>query len=149
MGLFSQLRRKFLSFKFKKNFVRFNKYTVQAFKLNSDEEFKKLCWRCAEETAKENKKDIKEVSLEDVYRVLYRIRKKCPKLLRKITLYQIVKLKGITSSASNIFNVAYSIGGMTVVPIMYLGLKKIFGKKVEYAFKMYIVSLIVQAVYKR
>ena len=145
--MLSKLKRKVLAFKFNKKFVQFNRWTFRAFKVNSDEEFKKLCWQCAEETAKDNKKDIKEVSLEDIYTVLYKIRKRCPKLLRKITLYQVIKLKSISSSVSDAFSIIYSISGLTLVPIVYVGLKKIFGNKMEYAFKMYVFSLIFQSIY--
>jgi len=122
---------------------------VQAFKISTDEEFKKLCWQCVDEIAKNHDKDIKSVSLEDIYRVLYRIRKKTPKLLRRITLHQIIKFKDISSKTGNIFNLITAIGYATPVPLMYVGLKKIIGNRVEYAFKMYIISLIAEEIYRK
>lgn len=142
------VKRKFLKNKFLKRFVYFNKYTAQAFKVSTDEEFKKLCWTCVDEIAKNNDKDIKSVSLEDIYRVLYQIRKRTPKLLRRITLHQIIKFKDISSTTGDTFNLITAIGYATPVPLMYVGLKKIVGNKVEYAFKMYIISLIAEEIYK-
>lgn len=62
--------------KFKKEFEGFNSYTLQAMKLKTDEQLKEHCLKCIDKIAKDNKKDIKSVSLEDIYRVLYKIRKK-------------------------------------------------------------------------
>ena len=143
------IKRKLLKYKFLKRFVSFNKYTAQAFKVSTDEEFKKLCWRCVSEIAKNNDKDIKSVSLEDIYRVLYKIRKRTPKLLRRITLNQIMKFKDISSKTGDTFNLVTAIGYATPVPLMYVGLKKIVGNRVEYAFKMYIISLIAEEIYKK
>ena len=144
----SWIKTKILKSRFKRKFVRFNKYTAKAFKLKTDEDFKRLCLECMNEIAGENKKDIKSVSLDDIWRVLNKIRKKTPKLLRKITLYQIINLKNISSSMSNTFSFVHSILSLTPVPLMFVGLKKIFGKKVEYAFKIYIVSMIAEEIYK-
>ena len=148
MALFSLLKHKTLLNKFNKNFVQFNKYTLQAFKVQSDEEFKKLCWKCIEETAKQNKKDIKSISLEDIYRVLYKIRKKFPKILRRVTLNQFIKCQQSMSLAGDVSNIIYFISHLTPVPLIYLGVKKAIGKKVEYVFKMYILTWIAQEIYK-
>lgn len=148
MALFSLLKHKALIHKFNKKFVQFNKYTLQAFKVQSDEEFKKLCWKCIEETAKQNKKDIKSISLEDIYRVLYKIRKKFPKILRRVTLNQFIKCQQSISLAGDAGNIIYFISHLTPVPLIYLGVKKAVGKKVEYAFKMYMLTWIAQEIYK-
>ena len=148
MIFFNKVKKKLLIRKFKKKFVCFNKYTLQAFKINSDEEFKKLCWKCVEETAKQNKKDIKSISLEDIYRVLHKIRKKFPKLLRRVTLNQFLNFKKTISVTGDIGNVIYFISYLTPLPLIYLGLKKMIGKRVEYAFKIYILSWVVQEIYK-
>ena len=148
-NFFDTIKKQFLFLKFKKSFVYFNKYTLQAFKINSDEEFEKLCWKCVEEIAAQNKKDIKSISLEDVYQVLHKIRKRTPKLLRKVTLYQIIKLKEVSSSTSDTFNIIIGIARLTPIPLIYVGLKKIFGKRVGYAFKIYILTRIAQELYKR
>ena len=142
------IKTNFLKLKFKKKFVRFNKYTTRAFMLKTDEDFKKLCWECVNKIAGENKKDIKSVSLEDIYRVLDKIRKKTPKLLRRITLYQIINLKNISSSMTDTFNFIRSISSLTPVPLIFIGLKKILEKRVEYAFKVYIVSIIAEEIYR-
>ena len=148
VNFFNKIKKRVLIHKFKKNFVSFNKYTVQAFKTNSDEEFNKLCWKCIEETAKQNKKDIKSISLEDVYQVLYKIRKKFPKILRRVTLNQFVKLQKSMSLAGDASNLIYFVSHLTPLPLIYLGLKKIIGKKVEYAFKIYILTWMAQEIYK-
>ena len=148
INFFNKIKKKFLILKFKKKFVYFNRYTLQAFKINSDEEFKKLCWKCVEETAKQNKKDIKSISLEDIYRVLHKIRKKFPKLLRRITLNQFLNLKKTMSVAGDVGHIIYFISHLTPVPLIYLGLKKMIGKRVEYAFKIYILTWIAQEIYK-
>ncbi len=142
------IKRKFLENKFKKRFVCFNEYTLKAFKINKDSDFKHLCIECIDEIAKRNNKDIKSVSLEDIYRVLHKIRKRTPKLLRRITLYQIIKLKDIGSSAGNAFNIIYSISQLTPIPLMYVGLKKIFGKRIGYVVQIYIVSVIAKEIYE-
>ena len=135
INFFDKIKKKILIFKFKKSFVYFNKYTRQAFKTHSDEEFKRLCWKCVKETAKQNKKDIKSVSLEDIYRVLYKIRKKFPKLLRRITLNQFLKTKNTLSVAGDVSNVIWFISSLTHLPLIYVVLKKIIGKRSEYVFK--------------
>ena len=151
MNILNKLREKLSFFKFKKQIMGFNSYTRKAFTVKTDEEFKKLCWECVEDIAQQNKKDIKEVSLEDVYQVLSKIRKKFPKILRKVTLYQVLKVKDSLSTTSDIFNVLYSIALSTGWPIAYIGIKKVlekaFGKRIEYAFKMYILGLISQELY--
>lgn len=146
--MFNWIKQKFLERKFKKQFVHFNKWTLQAFKVKTDEDFKKLCLECVNEIAGQHKKDIKSLSLEDIYRVLHKIREKTPKILRKITLYQLIKLKDIGSKTSDAFYIIKGISGLAVIPLIYVGLKKIIGKRVEYAFKMYIVSLIANELYK-
>ena len=146
--MISWVKRKLLKYKFLKRFVYFNKYTAQAFKISTDKEFNELCLKCISEIAKNNNKDIKSVSLEDVYRVLYQIRKRTPKLLRRITLHQIMKFKDISSKTGDTFNLITAIGYATPVPLMYVGLKKIIGNRVEYTFKMYVISLIAEEIYK-
>ena len=148
MIFFNRLKTKILTSRFIRKFVYFNKYTLQAFKISSDEEFKTLCWKCVEETAKQNKKDIKSVSLEDIYRVLHKIRKKFPKILRRVTLSQFIKLQKTMSTAGDASNVVWFISNLTPVPLVYLSVKKLIGKRVEYAFKIYILTWIIQEIYK-
>lgn len=143
------IKRKLLKYKFLKKFVYFNKYTAQAFKASTDEEFKKLCWKCVHEIAKNNDKDIRSVSLEDIYRVLYSIRKRTPKLLRRITLQQIIKFKDISSKTGGTYNFITGIACATPLPLIYVGLKKVIGSRVEYAFQMYIISLIAEEIYRK
>ena len=148
INFFDKIKQKILILKFKKNFVCFNKYTLQAFKTHSDEEFKKLCWKCIEETAKQNKKDIKSISLEDIYRVLYKIRKKFPKLLRRVTLNQFLKMKNTLSLAGDASNVVWFISSLTPLPLIYAVVKKVIGKRAEYVFKIYLLTWIAQEIYK-
>ena len=149
INIIGKIKAKFLERQFKKQFVHFNKWTRRAFKLKTDEDFNKLFLECVTEIADSHKKDIKSVSLEDIYRVLHNIRKKTPKMLRKITLYQVIKLKDITSTTSDAFYIIKGISGLAVIPLIYVGLKRIIGKRVEYAFKMYVVSVIANELYKR
>ena len=139
---------KFSERKFKKKFVHFNKWTKRAFKIKTDEDFNKLFLECVNEIAKSHKKDPRSISLEDLYRVLHKIRKKTPKILRRITLYQVIKLKNTASITGDILAVIKAISGLIVIPLMYVGLKRILGRRVEYAFKMYIVSVILNELYR-
>ena len=142
------IKENILKILFQRKFVGFNKHTAKAFTLTKDEDFKKLCLECIQSIAGKNKKDIKSVSLEDIYRVLHKIRQKTPKLLRKITLSQVINLKNTTSSFSNIVNFIRAISNLTPIPLIYIGLKKTLGKRVEYAFKIYIVSVIAEEIYR-
>lgn len=146
--MISWVKRKVLKSKFNRDFVCVNKYTKRAFNLKTDKDFKKLCWECIGDIAGENKKDIKAVSLEDIYRVLDKIRKKTPKLLRRITLHQLMQLKEISSSAGNAYNIIYSISNLTPVPLVYTVLKNFFGKRIGYVVKIYIVSAIAKEIYE-
>ncbi len=140
---------KLLTKKFKKRFVHYNKYTLKAFKCTSDTQFQKLFWKCVNDTAHQNNKDIQDISLEDIYRTLHKIRQKMPKLFRKITLKQMTKIKKTGNIVSDIFNLIYGMSSLNIIPLIYVGLKKIFGIRVEYVIKIYIVSMIAQELYKQ
>ena len=151
-NILKKLKQQLSIIKFKKNIVGFNQFTRRALTVKTDEEFRKLCWECVQDMAKKNKKDMKEVSLEDLYRVLSKIRKKFPKVLRTVTLYQVLNAKESLSKTSDVFNVLYGIALSTGWPFVYVGLKqafeKAFGKQIEYAFKMYILTLITRELYR-
>ncbi len=147
--MIGRIKEKFLKRKFKKQFVHFNKWTLQAFTITTDEDFKKLLKECVNEIAGSHKKDPKSISLDDIHRVLSKIKKKTPKLLRKITIYQVIKIKDTASITFDTFNIIKVIAGSAVIPLIYIGLKKALGKRVEYAFKMYIVSVIANELYRR
>ena len=134
--------------KFKSRFVHYNKYTFRAFKCKSDDQFREVFWECIDDTASANNKDKQDVSLEDIYRVLHRIRKKTPNLLRRITLKQLTTVKTTGNFISDFFGLIYGIAGVNIIPIVYVGLKKVFGKRVEYVFKIYLVSILAQEIYK-
>lgn len=145
----SYIKRNFLKYrehKFKKKFVNFNKYTKEAFLIKTDEDFNKLLFKYANEIAGENKKNIKSVSLEDIYRVVSKIRKKTPKFLRKITLFQIVNFKKIISDLFDIREIIKIIN-LSPISLISLSLRKFFGKRIEYVLKIYIASLIFQELY--
>ena len=69
--MFQRLKNKKLIRKFKKKFEEFNSYTLQAMKLKTDEQLKEHCLKCVNKIAKDNKKDIKLVSLEDISQLIY------------------------------------------------------------------------------
>ena len=131
-----------------KQFVPWNQWTKKALKCKTEKEFKELCLQCFQETAKESGKDIKDISLEDVYRVLHAVRKRTPEVLRKITLKQALDLKTGISNTSDLFNVIYGVLAVQPSLLLLVGLKKVFGKRAEFALKIHIVSLIARALYK-
>ncbi len=131
-----------------KQFVPWSKWTLQAVQCKTEKDFKKLCWQCFQETAKESGKDWKDISLEDIYRVLHAIRKKMPGALRKITLKQALDLKTRISGASDLFNVIYGILAVQPSLLLLFGMKRLFGKRAEFALKIHIVSLTARKLYK-
>ncbi|MDE0118971.1 MAG: hypothetical protein OXM55_03055 [Bdellovibrionales bacterium] len=125
----------------------FNSYTLQAMKLKTDEELKEHCLKCIDKIAKDNKKDIKSVSLEDIYRVLYKIRKKTPKLLREIKLSQIEKTIKSFETVGDISSLIYSIAYSTPIPVLLIPIKKIFGKRIKYVIVIWIASVVAMEIY--
>ena len=116
-------------------------------KLKTDEQLKEHCLKCIDKIAKDNKKDIKSVSLEDIYRVLYKIRKKTPKLLREIKLSQIEKTIKSLETMGDISQLIYSMAYLTPIPALLIPIKKIFGKRIKYVIVTWIVSLIATEIY--
>ena len=145
--MFCWINKKILSNKFKRKFKHFNKYTKKAFKINDDKQFEDLCWQCINDVAKQHNKNWKSFNLEDVYQVLSTIRNKTPEVLRKITLEQIIKTANMVDKGSIILNLIYGITKLNPVPLAYVALKPIFGKKIGYVFKIYIVSIILEELY--
>ena len=141
------IKKKILTNQFKRKFVYFNSYTLQAFKLKTDKQLKEHCLNCIDKIAKDNKKDIKSVSLEDIYRVLYKIRKKTPKLLRQVTLSELEKTIKSVGTAGDISSLIYSVAGFTPVPLLYLPLKKFLGKRIKYVMITWVVSIIATEIY--
>ena len=144
--MFKWIRERKLTKKFKE-FVGFNSYTAQAMKLETDEQLKEHCLKCIDKIAKDNKKEIKSVSLEDIYRVLSKVRKKTPKLLRQITLSQIEKTMKSAGSMSNTYQFIYSIANLTPVPLIFMPIKKIFGRRVKFVIVTWVVSLVAKEIY--
>ena len=145
--MFKWIEKKKLIRKFKKEFEGFNSYTLQAVKLKTDEQLKEHCLKCIDKIAKDNKKDIKSVSLEDIYRVLSKIRKKTPKLLREIKLSQIEKTIKSFRTAGDISQLIYGIAYLTPIPVLLIPIKKIFGKRIKYVIVTWIVSLVATEIY--
>lgn len=145
--MFKWIKRRKLIRKFKKEFEGFNSYTLQAMKLKTDEELKKHCIKCVNKIAKDNKKDIKSVSLEDIYWALYEIRKKTPKLLRDIKLFQIEKATKSFKATGDISALISSIAYLTPIPVLFMPIKKIIGKRIKYVIVTWIVSVVATAVY--
>ena len=129
-------------------FVRWNKWTFRAFKCKTEEDFRELCLQCFNEIAAESDKDWKDVSLEDLYRVLHKIRQKAPKMLRKMTLKQALNIKAGVSKSSDLFNIIYGLIALQPSLLVLFGLKKAFGKRAEYGFKISLVQLIADEIYK-
>ena len=122
--MFKWIRKQKLIRKFRKEFEGFNSYTLQAVKLRTDEELKEHCVKCVNKIAKDNKKDIKSVSLEDIYWALYEIRKKTPKLLREIKLFQIEKTIRSFKTTGDISALISSIAYLTPIPALFSYLLK-------------------------
>ena len=131
-----------------KKFVRWNKWTFRAFKCKTEEDFRRLCLQCFNEIAAESNKNWKDVSLEDLYRVLHKIRQKSPKMLRNMTLKQALNLKDGISKSSDLFNIIYGLIALQPSLLVLFGLKKAFGKRAEYGFKISLVQLIADEIYK-
>ena len=145
--MFEWFKEKKLIRKFRKEFERFNSYTLQAVKLKTDEQLKEHCFKCIDKIAKDNKKDIKSVSLEDIYRVLYKIRKKTPKLLREIKLFQIEKTIKSFRTVGDISPFIYSIAYLSPTPMLFIPIKRILGKRIKYVIVTWIVSLAAIEIY--
>ena len=145
--MFKWIRERKLVRKFKKEFEGFNSYTLQAVKLKTDEQLKDHCLKCLDKIAKDNKKDIKSISLEDFYRVLSKIRKKTPRLLREIKLSHIEKTIKSGKTAGDVFSFIYSLAYSTPIPVLLIPIKKVLGKRIKYVIVTWIVSLIATEIY--
>ena len=145
--MFKWIKRQRLIRKFKKEFQGFNAYTLQAMKLTTDEQLKEHCLKCIDKIAKDNNKDIESVSLEDIYRVLYKIRKKTPKLLREIKLSQMQKTVKSLEGAGDISSLVFSIAFLSPIPALLIPIKKVFGKKIKYVIVTWVVSLVAKEIY--
>ena len=145
--MFNWIRKKKLIRKFRKEFENFNSYTLQAVKLKTDEELKEHCIKCINKIAEDNKKDIKSVSLEDIYWALYKIRKKTPKLLREIKLFQIEKIIKSFKATGDISSLISSVIYLTPIPALFIPIKKIIGKRAKYVVVTWIVSVVATEVY--
>ena len=129
-------------------FSKFKKsYFCRAFKAKSDKDFKTLALDCWKETAKKHNKDIKDVSLEDLYRVLSRIRKLMPGFLKKITLNQFLKFMNGASKTGDVLSV---IESMTLNPLFLakIGFKRVFGSRTSRIAKIYTIKKIADEIYK-
>ncbi len=80
--------------------------------------------------------------------MLYKIRKKFPKLLRRITLNQFLKAKNTLYLAGDASNVVWFLSSLTPLPLIYAVVKKVIGKRAEYVFKVYLRTWIAQEIYK-
>ena len=79
----------------------YNEYTKIAFKgINTDEDFKKLCLEFLEKQAKENNKDIKDISLLDIHRAFSKVNKEFPNFLNRITLKRLDNIKDLSDFSS-------------------------------------------------
>ncbi len=143
------IKNKILESSFNRKFKFFNQYTRRAFHLKTDEQLKEYSLKCIREIAKENKKEITSLSLDDVYRVLCKIRKKTPGLLRKITLKQVIQIVQTTDKAGYASNLIYALAYSTPLPLTYIPLKFFLGKKIKYVFVVWIVTLTACELYKR
>ena len=133
--------------KFEKKFINFNSYTLKATKIKSDEELKDFCLNCLHSIAKQNNKDIKSVSLEDIYRALHKVRQKTPDLLRQVTWSQMEKGFKTAKTVGDGSSLFISIASLNPLPLMFWPLKKFFGKKIKYVMTVYLVSFMAKEVY--
>ena len=145
--MFQWIRKNRLIKKFKKEFEGFNSYTLQAAKLKTDEQLKEHCLKCIDKIAKDNKKDTKEVSLEDIYQALHEIRNKTPKLLREIKLSQIEKTTKSVKTVGDISSLICGIALATPIPALLIPIKKFLGKRIKYVITTWIVSIIAMEIY--
>ncbi len=145
--MFSWMRNKILNSSVNNKYKIFNQYTKGALALKTDEEFKKYCFQCFEKISKENKKDIKSLSLADISRVLNKINKKAPKLLRKITLKQFQQALTFTGTAGNFMTIISAIA--SPFSLVYLALKLKYKEKAKYAFGIWVVTWIAREIYEK
>ena len=128
-------------------FSKFKKsYFARAWKVKSDKGFKTLLMNCFKEIARKHKKDIKDVSLEDIYRVVSRLRKLMPGFFKKVTLNQFLKFMKGASKAGDIISI---IEAATLHPLFLaqIGLKRVFGTKIGRVATIYTIKKIANDIY--
>ena len=145
--MFSWIKNQPLWQQFEKKFVQFDSYTVKAVKIKSDEELKDFCLKCLNQIAKENNKDVKSVSLEDIHRALSKVRQKTPDLLRQITWSQMEKGFKTAKTVGDGSSLFISIASLNPLPLLFWPLKKLFGKKIKYVMTVWLVSFMAKEVY--
>ncbi len=145
--MFSWMRNKILNSSVNNKYKIFNRYTKGALALKTDKEFQDYSFQCFEKISKENKKDIKSLSLADISRVLNKINKKAPKLLRKITLRQFQQALTFTGTVGNFMTIISAIGSPFY--IVYFALKLRYRKRVKYAFGIWVVTWIAREIYEK
>ena len=122
-------------------FSKFKKsYFARAWKVKSDKGFKTLLMNCCKETAKKHNKDIKDISVEDLYQLLRQVRRFMPGSLKKITLNQFLKFMKGASKAGDILSIIEAIAFHYPLLLAPIGIKRVFGTKIGRVATIYTVK---------
>ena len=145
--MLSWIKKQPLFKRFEEKFINFDSYTLKATKIKSDEELKDFCLDCLHQIAQKHNKDVKSISLEDIYRALSKVRKKTPDLFRQITWSQMEKGFKTAKTVGDSSSLFISIASLNPLPLMFWPLKKLFGKKIKYVMTVWLVSLMAKEIY--
>ena len=136
------------------NLKKYNKWTETAFTVKTDEDFKKLCLKCIEDTAKKNNKDKFSVSFDDIFRGMEKLKNaklfKIP-YAKKITLKFIKNASDITNWS--FLSIALFTSIINLNPVGFfasLGFKNFIKleTKLKYTLAIYCLSVFIEEVYK-
>ncbi len=140
------IKGKVLNSSFNKKHRVFNKYVKKALSIKTDTEFKRHCINCFKQVAKEHQKDFSSISLDDIYRVLTKVRRIAPAVLRKVTVKQLLDIIRGVDRTSHFTSFIYALAG-SKISMIYFPIRMLYGKRLKYAIGTWSVTRIAYEIY--